>query len=529
VIFLDRGSKDIGGEVIVDVFWVANMIDGNEKMSVQEVVDSILRYHKFDVAYLPSYINYYGADRPNSKRNDEDENSSANTIFGTFLEVDYYSSRPKIVCSYIDVGSEHLLSNNIKNGYKDDSLKLEQTANNPVVENLTQKEQKNDWSKSNKAVGILVDFGVQNQSIFQTIQVSQDLGKPTSETFKAEMDLAKIYKGTNTYTQNVSLYEVYKTRSYQATITLLGNVMMQPKMYFILQHMPLFAGSYQITKVEHIVTTSNFMTKIVGTRQKLSTLPIKNRLLETIKSSFVAKLVNDLETKRETQKQVETNTNQVRNSVANNLSNNFTPTTNPVCNPSPDYSSYSGLTNVQLQKTPVRDMFDSILNKIRQMNGGSNAKDSLSYVVHTLFYVKSYKDTSFQYYGNNPAFIPISPGTPKWGGDLGNLFSKEYMCLTGPKNTSESYGTYPSLDNAIEFSANKYEIIFNEEIKNVNAENIFVTGFTKTWIEKFPYDKVNSNQTANLYETFKTTNPGEFSDLERKVRESYKIVRARLI
>jgi len=528
IIFLDRGSKDIGGEVIVDVFWVAEQIEGNDKESIHILVDEILRHHQFLPSYLPSYLNYYGANDPNSERNDEDENSSSNSIFGTFLEVDYYDSRPKIVCNYVETGSEHLLSNNIKNGYKDDSLKLEQSANNPIVENLTQKEQKNDWSKSNKVVGLLVDFGVQNQSIFQTIQVSQDLGKPTSETFKAEADLAKLYKGTNTYTQNVSLYEVYKTRSYQATITLLGNVMIQPMMYFVLKHMPLFAGSYMISKVEHVVTSSNFVTKITGTRQKISTLPIKNKLLETIKSTFVAKLVNDLQTKRETQKQVETNTNQVRNSVANNLSNNFTPTANPICNPSPDYSSYTGLTGAQLQKTPVRDMFDSILTVIRGINDGSNSKDSLSYIVHTLFYIKSYKDTSFQYYGNNPAFIPISPGTPKWGGNLNEFFNKEYICLTGPSNTSESYATYPTLNNSIEFSARKYEEVFREQINNVTSENIFVTGFTKTWIEKFPYDKVSNGTTANLYETFKTTNPGEYTELERKVRESYKIVRARL-
>jgi len=248
--------------------------------------------------------------------------------------------------------------------------------------------------------------------------------------------------------------------------------------------------------------------------------------METIKSQFVAKLLNDLETKRTTQKQLETNSIQARNNVANNVSNNFTPTQNPICQPNVAYSSFSGVTTPSQQTIPVRDMFDSILAKIRQMNSGINVGDNLSYIVHTLFYIKSYKNTSFNYYGNNPAFIPISPGTPKWGGDLGNYFSKEYMCLTGPSNTSESYGVFPNLDNAIEFTASKYKIIFDQEIQNVSAENIFVTGFTKTWIEKFPYDK--SSSTANLYETFKTTNPGDFSELENKVRESYKIVRARL-
>jgi hypothetical protein len=526
ILFLDRGSRDLGGQVIVDVFWVSNYLKDGEKKSVHEVLNEIAVHHRFLPFYTPSYLNFYGANEPGSERNDEDENSAANSIFGVFKEVDTYSSRQKMICFYEEVGSEHLASKNIKSGYKDDSWNLEQPTNNPVVENLSLKQEKNDWSKSNKAAGLIVDFGVQNQSIFQTIQVSQDIGKATSESFQANTNLANVLRGTNTYTQNVSLFNVYKTRSYQATITLLGNVMVQPMMYFVLRNMPLFAGSYLITQVEHVVTPSNFTTKITGTRQKLNTLPIKNKLMETIKSQFVAKLLNDLETKRTTQKQLENNTIQARNGVTNNISNNFAPTQNPICQPSVDYSSFSGATSPSQQSIPVRNMFDSILDKVRQMNSGSNSADTLTYIVHTLFYIKSYKNTSFNYYGNNPAYIPISPGTPKWGGNLGNYLSKEFMCLTGPSNTSESYAVFPSLDNAIEFTTSKYELVFNEQVKNVEAENIFVTGFTKTWIEKFPYDKTSS--TSNLYETFKSTNPGEYSDLESKVRESYKIVRARL-
>jgi hypothetical protein len=526
IVFLDRGSRDLGGEVIVDVFWVVDFLKGNDGMAIYNVLDEIARFHRFVPFYTPSYLNFYGANEPGSERNDEDENSSANSIFGTFLEVDYYASKPKMVCQYTEQPSEHLPSKNIKSGYKDDSWNFEQPTNNPIVENLSLKQEKNDWSRTNKAAGLIVDFGVQNQSIFQAIQVSQDLGKATSESFQAEINLANVMRGTNTYTQNVSLFNIYKTRSYQAVITLMGNVMIQPMMYFVLRNMPLFAGTYMITQVEHVVTPSNFTTKITGTRQKLATLPVKNKLMETIKSQFVAKLLNDLETKRTTQKQLETNSIQARNNVANNVSNNFAPTQNPICQPNVAYSSFTAVATPSQQTIPVRDMFDSILSKIRQMNSGSNVGDNLSYIVHTLFYIKSYKNTSFTYYGNNPAFIPISPGTPKWGGDLGNYFSKEYMCLTGPSNTSESYGVFPNLDNAIEFTASKYKIIFDQEIQNVSAENIFVTGFTKTWIEKFPYDK--SSSTANLYETFKTTNPGDFSELENKVRESYKIVRARL-
>ena len=43
---------------------------------------------------------------------------------------------------------------------------------------------------------------------------------------------------------------------------------------------------------------ADFKTKMVGTRQKIYTPPIKNPLLETIRQNFVTKLKNDLKTKR---------------------------------------------------------------------------------------------------------------------------------------------------------------------------------------------------------------------------------------
>ena len=525
ILFLDRGSRNLGGQVIVDIFEVISYLKENNDLTIHTIIDSLVKHHHFVPYNLPTYLNFYNAQNAGDGRQDESEESFANKMFGTHSEVDYTDSKSKMVCYYAETGSEQLNNKSQTNGFKDDSWNFDLSTDNPIVEDLSLKESKKDWDVSNKAVGLAVDFGIQNQNIFKTIQVSQDLGKATSESLAAEYGLGQVTKGTNAMVQNVSLYQIYKTRSYQATITCMGNAMIQPMMYFVLRNMPLFAGPYMITEVEHIITSSDFTTKMVGTRQKTYTPPIENKLLETIKSTFVSKLINDLQTKRESEKKIEENTIQERNSVSNNINNNVTPSQNPICKPNVNYASFTAVTTPQQQSTSVRDVQNSILDKIRQLNDGSNTGDTKAYVVYTLFYIKSYKGSSFQYYQNNPAFIPISPGTPKWS-DISKLFDGNYACLTGSNGQTESFASFPNLDNAIEFVYKKYSTTFATDLNNVNNENVFVSGFTKNWIEKFPYDK--TARTQNLYESFKSTNPSELNDLEERVRNSYKQIKSYL-
>jgi hypothetical protein len=58
-----------------------------------------------------------------------------------------------------------------------------------------------------------------------------------------------------------------------------------------------------------------------------------------------------------------------------------------------------------------------------------------------------------------------------------------------------------------------------------------VNSFSKTWIEKVPYDNVGTSRapkTKNLFENFITTNPGQYDLFKTKVKESYIRVKAYL-
>jgi hypothetical protein len=70
---------------------------------------------------------------------------------------------------------------------------------------------------------------------------------------------APIPKGQN-------LYNIYENRSYSATITGLGNAMIQPTHYFQLENVPLFNGAYIILDVEHDISPNKMTTTFTGTK-----------------------------------------------------------------------------------------------------------------------------------------------------------------------------------------------------------------------------------------------------------------------
>jgi len=72
-------------------------------------------------------------------------------------------------------------------------------------------------------------------------------------------DEAPVPKGQN-------LYNLYENRAYRATITGMGNAMIQPTQYFQLENVPLFNGAYLILSVEHTIELNKMMTNFSGTK-----------------------------------------------------------------------------------------------------------------------------------------------------------------------------------------------------------------------------------------------------------------------
>jgi len=512
-LFLDRANRDVGNQVIVDIKKTTNYLRNNTKTPLYFIVTSIATDCHFQPFSLPAYVNFYNVQNVGDPPSPEDD-TIANTLFGTFDTVDYQKSKTKLVFVYTEVNSEQMQNNNPKNGYLDDSFNIGVNNNNPLVERMDLKKNKNDWGLSNKVVGFAVDFGLQNQSIFTNIQVAQDIGKATSESLQQEYDLANIYRGTKSSTQSTSLYNIYKTRSYKATVTSFGNVMIQPTMYFVLRNVPLFAGPYFITDVEHVISDGNFTTKMTGTRQKLYTPPIENALLNTIKSSYLSQLTSKLKQKRETEKELDTNTIAVKNTVTNNIVGNLQTAGSPICKPAEAYQQFTLTTSSEVIIAD-KNLYDLIFSKL-------SAETKYVYVVYTLFSVVNYRNGQFSCFNNNLSNTPISEKT--YGPSSLTKFEPNFVCLNGNDNKQQAYAVFKTPELCIEFNYDRYKNDFANV--DINSETNFISTFARTWIEKVPYNK--TTKTKNLFENFKTSNPTEYDLFESKVRESYLRVKAYL-
>jgi hypothetical protein len=104
ILFLDRASRNIGDTILLDIFDMRSMFSQkslNETMSVYTFISGLLIKNNFTVMNLPAYINFYnvqdvdGTTIPNKA---EGSLEFANSLWGTFLDVDYRKSSSKMVC-----------------------------------------------------------------------------------------------------------------------------------------------------------------------------------------------------------------------------------------------------------------------------------------------------------------------------------------------------------------------------------------------------------------------------------------------
>jgi len=349
-LFLDRANRDIGDKLIVDVTslvgYINDEVNGN---SIYTLIGHLIQKNNMLFMALPSYTNFYGVSDPSpDARPEEGIENSASDVFGTFLEVDHNNSRPRFLCLYTDKVSEHLnQSENVDYRFGDDSFDIYKAE--VLRENQTDK---TDYAFSNKVVGFNVDFGVRNQGIFKSVSLDQSQFKDTSESFRILTDMANQSKGSKTFQQSTSLYNIYKNRSYNCQITSMGNVMIQPTMYFNLRYVPMFTGPYWITDVSHNITPGDFMTTFSGVRISKYSFPNIKELTMSVNIDLLKRL-NEQYNKPKQQNQNVTNdegtstpiTNE--QSTANGVQGNATEIGSSNCTPIARY--------VGLDYVPLRD------------------------------------------------------------------------------------------------------------------------------------------------------------------------------
>lgn len=133
-----------------------------------------------------------------------------------------------------------------------------------------------------------VTFAKGNQSFFKNIQVSMDNPKTTEYSLLALQHLVDQFQGEGNegvIPQGQSLFKIYSNYSYQCSVEMMGCPNIMPLMYFQLNNIPMFRGTYIIINVKHNITPGNMTTTFVGQRIAKQRTPIADSELQTVGSS----------------------------------------------------------------------------------------------------------------------------------------------------------------------------------------------------------------------------------------------------
>lgn len=273
--FLDKANKYIGNLAYLTLDKLLALEDtNNSKQNLFGVISMLIQDTGFDMRAMPAYVNFYGANYQ-SKGKVNASKKMANNLFGTFLDVDYEESSPKMIVQYSGPTSKHLEMKDIsdKNLFRNDSFDIGDANNNPLIVTIPGVFSNGDMTKSNKVVAFEVSVGDQNQGIFKSVQLDQSSIRNTTESFAVLENLGRSENGAGVQQVDTGLFDIYRTASYTCDVTCLGNVMIQPTMYFYLKNVPMFRGTYWITEVTHNIKNNNITTSFKGTRIPYASLP----------------------------------------------------------------------------------------------------------------------------------------------------------------------------------------------------------------------------------------------------------------
>jgi hypothetical protein len=507
-LFFDKSNRDIGDEILVDVETIRKYCSwDNANNSIMFLIRQILSVNKFNFFVMPAYINFYGKPTASTTNRNETILNNANDVFSTFTYVDTTASSPKFLCQYVDRPSQTLSMENDSNyPYKSDSFDLGNSAGNPIRN--TNQVPTTQQFKNNKAVGFVVDFGVQNQNIFKSIEITQNQSVASSEQIQINIDLGLQGSGKKVAQQSTALYEFYKSRSYDCTIKTIGNVMIQPTMYFIVRHMPMFNGTYIVRSVKHSITPGQFTTQIDGQRIS-STINAKVRdELASVNDDFTKKL-----------------NNRVKTLVQNNQLVTFNSATNEYIQNEQDRKTYviTGRTPYQggivlSQDSPTQECLENVFEnyKLERKDFSSQnvsisnlaallkqniSNESLRLYMFTMLYLEGYKMIKDVTYKQNNLYGVTTD--VNWGGlagtDGNNLGG--FRCLTSTKGTIP-FASFNKMDDSIlfvrDFYENKFPTYSNSNdndilclksdtynVKSLNSiectSNLFIKIYYNTW------------------------------------------------
>jgi len=502
MMFLDRASRNIGDVLLVDIFEMKNMLSTanpeklNMSMSVFTFISGFLIKNNFTVMNLPAYVNFYNVQDVDGLTTPKPEGSLefANSMWGTYLNVDYRNSGPKMICFYVGKPSQYLDLPKGNFRFRDDAFEMRRASENPLIEDV---QNKKDWSVSNRCVGFTVDIGIRNQNIFYSFSVDQSAGKATSESIQAQLDMVDQASGRSVATQNVSLYNLYKQRSYKCSVTSLGNAMLQPMMYFNLRHVPMFNGPYLIQDVSHSITPGQFQTTFTGTRQGVFDLPAIDNFLQSMNQNLLTKIEELLKVKKDETSGKATTDNVKSTQVVQKANNQKAAPNSCEAGVLDVYKSrsYQGVDATLTSITP-QTLADAIKARI------PNNTD-LQTIIYEICYVRTFeknsntKEGNFNGFNNNFATITLNNN---YGATI-DKFQKQWSCLSLKANSPVvPIANFADLNTFIDFMSSRLSPRVSQII-NIGILKYYVCFWTGSDVSESYYDANKSlfDETAQSF------------------------------
>lgn len=137
-----------------------------------------------------------------------------------------------------------------------------------------------------------VSYGKMYQSYFKDIDVSMENPKVTEQSIMAAFAIISpenVDKSTNSrdnaYLIGQDLFTIYSNNSYTCDVTMMGCAWVQPLMYFVLNNVPMFRGTYMVINVTHSIHQGEMITKFRGVRMA--------NVNTRIAKDFIARGLND--------------------------------------------------------------------------------------------------------------------------------------------------------------------------------------------------------------------------------------------
>ena len=288
--FVNRANADIGGEAVIDISMLSNLANsksgGGVTKTLYQTLTDILSKNNFDFFAVPGYISYAESD------------INSDNLSDMFRAIDEYkpvATKPSFICMYIGGSSRTLdiprsrCSNDgskIEFDYADDGFDIFDPTSYPE-----------EFTKNGGGItAFKVRYGQQNQNLFHSLQLDQAEFKETQESLmviealtnpRDGLSPGKSGKGNN-------LYDTYLTRSYSCTVDTLGNLMLQPLMYFKLENVPMFHGTYLIIDVKHDIKPHHAKTTFKGVRQPIVTAPLVTDALSLLDLSLIGQVEDEV-------------------------------------------------------------------------------------------------------------------------------------------------------------------------------------------------------------------------------------------